>query len=85
MNKQQQKYEKRKTVSVVESVDGIKHKPMLQLYKGTSNFPLLSTSGSFPDRKSCSKPHLPPLKCSQVGHPLIKKDLISLRLPVHLD
>jgi len=59
---------------VVEKADRIKHKPILLLCKGTSNSPLLSTSRSLPDHKSRSKPHLPPLKNSQVGHPLLKKD-----------
>lgn len=87
MNKQQQKYEKKKTVSVVENMDRIIHKPMQPvLYKGTPNFPLLSTTPSFPDHKSHSKPHLPSLKTSEVGHPLLKKTpLISLRLAAHLD
>lgn len=84
MNKQQQKDEKRKTVSLVENVDRIKYKPVLLLYKGIPNFPLWSTAVPFPDHKSQSKPHLPPLHNSPVG-PITKKTLISLRLPAHLD
>lgn len=77
MNKQQQKYEKKKTVSVMENVDSIIHKPMQPVrYKGTPNFPLLSTTQSFPDYKSSSKPHLPSLKTSEVGHPFLKKTLL---------
>lgn len=74
MNKQQQKDENRKTVSVVENADRIKYKPVLLLYKGIPHFPLRSTAVPFPDHKSQSKPHLPPLQNSPVGHLLPKKD-----------
>lgn len=85
MNKQQQKDENRKTVSVVENVDRIKHKPVLLLYKGIPDFPLWSTAVPFPDLKSQSKPHLPPHQNSPAGTYYQKKTLISLRLRAHLD
>lgn len=73
MNKQQQKDENRKTVSVVENVDRIKYKPLMMLYKSIPHFPLWSTAVPFPDLKSQSKPHVPPLQNSPAGQLLPKK------------